>query len=35
LERIGTPEAENVLKKLAAGSAAARETREAKESLER
>jgi hypothetical protein len=35
LERIGTPEARGVLKKLAGGAAAARETREAQESLER
>jgi hypothetical protein len=35
LERIGTPEARDVLKKLAAGAVAARETREAQESLER
>ncbi len=35
LERIGTPEARDVLKKLAAGAAGARQTREAQESLER
>jgi hypothetical protein len=35
LERIGTPEARDVLKKLAGGAAGARETREAQESLER
>jgi hypothetical protein len=35
LERIGTPEAQGVLKKLATGAEAARETREAKEALER
>jgi HEAT repeat protein len=35
LERIGTPEARDVLKGIAEGDAAARETREAKESLAR
>jgi HEAT repeat protein len=35
LERIGTLEAREVLRKLASGDAPARETREAKESLER
>ncbi len=35
LERIGMPEAREILKKLAAGAAGARETREAQESLER
>src|SRR5437764_1205516 len=34
LERIGTPEAREVLKRLADGDAAARETREAKAALE-
>jgi RNA polymerase sigma factor (sigma-70 family) len=35
LERIGTPEAQQILRKLAAGAAAARETRDANEALER
>jgi len=35
LERIGTPEAQDILRKLAGGGDAARETREARESLER
>ena len=35
LERIGTPEAQNVLETLARGAPGARETEEAKASLER
>jgi hypothetical protein len=35
LEQIARPKARDVLKKLSAGATAARETREAKESLER
>ena len=35
LERLGTSEAQQALRKIAAGPAAARETRDAKEALER
>jgi hypothetical protein len=35
LERIGTPEAQHVLRKLAAGASGARQTRDAKKALER
>ncbi len=35
LERIGTPDAQRVLRKLATGAAAARETRDARDALER